>query len=722
LEFSFNEKICYNNNYKMNQLYNKSILLSEPLLEDENSFNLCYLVYHGKLTKIAEQFNKQPIKDSEDLVSMDTETKTPLEIAGYLGFKNIFLYLLTFGADPYHIDNLGQNLWHCCCYRGEINILSLLLNYERFLYKMKSMDLIENIKKSYSFSKLDILNGGLSKAVNMTETNIKKFKSFQTKLREECENIVNLAIDRLAQSLIQKDKNGRTPLHYAAMSKFPLCYQVVNNILDYDFFSLDGWDDFLRQFEDIQTLEVKAERLYDPRRSLRLERELKNLLGDGISRELSNLFKKRKKALLKKIFEVGDNLGDSILHVASFHGDYRIVQKLLLYGADKTLRNDEGKMPVDLAKDNYVRKVLTNLNKAAKNSDEKNVTELVNFGHDINSKLSIFNQAPIHKIIESNKEEKYDVLKKMLDMGADPRIKDSNGWTALHYSCQFGDERAAEILVKSNINIDDYSNNHKTPLHMACSLNFPNIVKLLLENNANPNFKDHNGCTPLHLAAKHGNIECLALLLNNKADLYCEDFRKWNILHYAAFDGHHRAVRFIAKFDADFDILCTSRNSQNKLAIEIVRDPNVKPYFMSLWHSAKLGDLDVTRQLLNDGENINEQTVFLNNTPLHLAVLNCHYLLVRLLLENKAATDIRNRDGLSPADYAEAIYGVINKSASKVEDLNDVVDIRNFVRPVFNKADKILNATISEKNRKIKFWQVNDFVNKIHNLLVDGKN
>ena len=669
----------------MNQLYNKSILISEPPLSEENYFDLTYLVYHGKLTVIAEYFNKMSIKDTEALTSPDSENKTPLEISGYLGYKNIFLYLLTYGADPYHIDKLGQNIWHCCCYRGEINILSLLLNYERFLYKMKSLDLVENIKKSYSFSKLDIVNGGLSKAVNMTETNIKKFNSFQTKLREECENIVTLAVDRLTQSLTQRDKNGRTPLHYAAMSKYPLSYLIINKVLDYDFFTLDGWDDFISQFDDIQTLEVKAERFYDPRRSLRLERELKNLLGENIMKETSNLFKKKKKVLLKKIFEIGDIMGDSILHIASFHGDYRIVKKLTMYGADKTLRNDDGKMPVDMAKDNYVRKVLTNLNKAAKNSDEKNMTELVNFGHNINSKMSIFNQAPIHKIIESNKEEKYDVLKKMIDMGADPRIKDSNGWTALHYACQYGDEKGVEILINSNIIIDDYSNNHKTALHLASSLNFPNIVILLLSKNADPNFKDHNGCTSLHMAAKHGNVECLSLLLSNKADLYSEDFRKWNILHYAAFHGHHKAVRFIAKYDSDFDILSTSRNSQNKLAIEIVRDPNVKPFFVSLWHSAKLGDLDITRQLLNDGESINELSVFMKNSPLHLAVINCHYLLVRLLIEQKAIKDLKNKDGLSPSEYAEAIFAIVSKASSKIEDYNELVDLRSFVRVIINK-------------------------------------
>ena len=152
-----------------------------------------------------------------------------------------------------------------------------------------------------------------------------------------------------------------------------------------------------------------------------------SLLGDQvIKEELSPYFNTLKKELLKKVINMQDNNGDSILHISAFHGDFRIVNKLVFFGGDKKMMNGENKLPVDLAKDNFVRKVLTNLNKAAKSSDSKNITELVNFGQDINEKISIFSQAPIHKIIESKKEDKHNVLKKMLEMGADPNIKDSN--------------------------------------------------------------------------------------------------------------------------------------------------------------------------------------------------------------------------------------------------------------------------------------------------------
>ena len=397
---------------------------------------------------------------------------------------------------------------------------------------------------------------------------------------------------------------------------------------------------------------------------------------------------------------------------------FKIVGRLVYYGGNKKLKNKKGQLPVDLAKDNFVRKVLTDLNKAAKASDEKNIKELINFGKDKNEKISIFWQAPIHKIIESKEANKHDVLKKMLDLGSDPNIKDSNGWCALHYACQLGDYESVEILVNSGANIDSYSNNKRIPLHLAAYKGYPNIVKFLLENDSDPNYKDELGCTPLHLAAKKGNVKCIEYLLKFEAELYSVDFRCWNILHYASFHGHKKAIRFIAKYDADYDFLQKMRNSQNKLPIEIVRDPSVKPYFFTLWHAAREGNLDLTKNLLNEGEDINEQSHFELNTPLHLAVLNNHYLEVRLLLENNCIPNIKNRDEIEAYQYAVAMNQPIKNKYDISEDLErDVIDLRDIVRIFVERADEVIDSIVCTKNWKLRIWTALDFNIKIIKLL-----
>lgn len=427
----------------------------------------------------------------------------------------------------------------------------------------------------------------------------------------------------------------------------------------------------------------------------------------------------RKSLLMADLINSQDNNGDSILHISAFHGDFKIVGRLVFYGGNKKLKNNKGQLPVDLAKDNFVRKVLTNLNKAAKASDEKNIKELVNFGKDINEKISIFWQAPIHKIIESKDPKKHDVLQKMLDLGSDPNIKDSNGWSALHYACQLGDFESVEILVNIGATIDTYSNNKRIPLHLAAYRGYPNIVEFLLKNGSDPSYKDELGCTPLHLAAKKGHVKCLELMLSYDDELlYCLDFRNWNILHYASFHGHKKAVRFIAKYDADYDFLQTMRNSQNKMPIEIVRDPSVKPYFNTLWHAAREGNLDLTRNLLNEGEDINEQSHFELNTPLHLAVLNNHYLEVRLLIESNCILNMKNKDGLEPYHYAYLMNQPIQSIYEISEDLErDTLDLREIVSNFVLREENVINSMISKKNQKLRVWTAVDFNSKIVNLM-----
>ena len=419
--------------------------------------------------------------------------------------------------------------------------------------------------------------------------------------------------------------------------------------------------------------------------------------------------------MVQKLINIQDTNGDNLLHICSYHGNYKIINKLIYYGAKKQIQNKENQIPVDIAKDNKVRKVLTNLNEAAKASDEKNIQELVNFGQDLNEKLSIFSLAPIHKIIESTEKNKHEVLKKMLLLGSDPNIKDSNGWTALHYAAQNGDLESVKILIDKKANINSFSNNGRTPLHLASKMNRKYIVKYLIEKILEKykinspkylNAKDEHGCTPSHLAAKEGNIDCLEILLSKGADAYATDICGWNILHYASFHAKKDMIRFICKYDADYDILINTKNTQNKLPIEILSDYNLRPYFISLWHAAKEGDLDMTKRLiLNDNQNPNEKTRFLQNTPLHLAVLNNHYLEVRLLLEYHADSQIKNKDNTIPKDYARLMTSPMKEICKKcVKDNKNNFDLREIVKHFFKKNMTVTDAIVCQKNRELELW------------------
>ena len=703
----------------LNELYNKKIIvqkITKENINNDNKIDLCFLTYYGKITMIFDVFNKIDINQSKNIVQnsfTEDKKRNCLQLASFLNFPNIFLYLLTFDADPNYIDENHQNTWHFICYKGNFQILNILLNFISYKIKMKYLNKIECDKIKFGFNKLDIQKGKLSKAVHITKKILKNFDDLQKTIKNECFCMIEEYFDFIKKGLI-KDKDGQNPFHLAAMSKFSLCSKVLNEILDFDFINLkkENFEEFLKLFFEIQKLEVKKERLNeDPRRIFRLESELIILLGENIIKDLDKKFNIEKKIFFKNLINSPDSNGNSILHISSFFGDYRIVKKLLKFGGNKKQTNDYGNLPIDLAKDNFVRKVLTNLNKAANESDQKNINELINFGEDLNEKQSIFNVAPIHKIIESKKENKHEVLKNLLLMGSDPNLKDSNGWCALHYASFYGDIESVKILLEFKANIDNFSNNRKIPLHFACCNNHFKIVQFLCENGSDVNFKDENGCSPLHLSAKNGNTKCVEILLKFNANLYDCDFRGWNVLHYCAFHGHKKTVKFIVKYDADYDVLKNMKNSNGKIPIEIVREPEIKKYFFSIFHAAKEGNLDLTKNLLIEEENVNELTNFEQNSALILATINVHFLEVRLLLEKKADVNLKNKDEFSAIDFAEKMYEILYEIYMNCDDLErDKIDLRNVIKKFYNKNVDFL---ICKNNKNERIWKIFDFSEKI---------
>ena len=192
--------------------YNKTILMNpiEKLSEkdDKKDFDLCFYVYQGKLTTIVEKFNHQQITDSKKLVkdSFADKNRSPLQIAAFLNFFNIFLYLLTFDADSGKIDDNQQSTWHILGYRGHTRIMGILLNHIRYKLKQRSLEKIDSIKKEYGFSDLDIVKGKLSKAVYLTEVNIHKFNELQKKVENEANKLITDFIELLEKYLSAKDK------------------------------------------------------------------------------------------------------------------------------------------------------------------------------------------------------------------------------------------------------------------------------------------------------------------------------------------------------------------------------------------------------------------------------------------------------------------------------------------------------------------------------------
>ncbi len=61
-----------------------------------------------------------------------------------------------------------------------------------------------------------------------------------------------------------------------------------------------------------------------------------------------------------------------------------------------------------------------------------------------------------------------------------------------------------------------------------------------------------------------------------------------------------------------------------------------------IWQACKEGDLDMVRIMIREGQDFNQQTFNMQNTPMHIAARYGHYLIVKYLLDLGANITITN--------------------------------------------------------------------------------
>ena len=134
--------------------------------------------------------------------------------------------------------------------------------------------------------------------------------------------------------------------------------------------------------------------------------------------------------------------------------------------------------------------------------------------------LNIYNdklrQTPLHLAVLMKQVE---IVRLLLDNGANPEMCDHKGDTALHIACRSGNlTMVNEILKqresrpKQNLDVRNYEG--QTCLHVAVLGGYKKIVDTLLEAGADVNVGDgKSGATALHLAAKGNKRDIISLLL-----------------------------------------------------------------------------------------------------------------------------------------------------------------------------------------------------------------
>jgi hypothetical protein len=126
--------------------------------------------------------------------------------------------------------------------------------------------------------------------------------------------------------------------------------------------------------------------------------------------------------------------------------------------------------------------------------------------------------------------------------------KDEYGNTLLLLACQYRCEDLVRIMLNKGADPNALNSSGACGLHFACYRESASmsIAKVLLKNGANPDVAETTyGCTPLHYCAGNGDLEFCKLLLSYGAQINTIDYYNYSCVDYAREGQYHDLAEFL---------------------------------------------------------------------------------------------------------------------------------------------------------------------------------
>ncbi len=112
-----------------------------------------------------------------------------------------------------------------------------------------------------------------------------------------------------------------------------------------------------------------------------------------------------------------------------------------------------------------------------------------------------------------------EVVKYLVEQGADVNAKDEDGWTVLHAVDEGGNLEVVKYLVEQGADVNAKGEWGRTALHAVAEGGNLEVLKYLVEQGADVNAKGEWGRTALYSAARRGNLEVVKYLVEQGADV-----------------------------------------------------------------------------------------------------------------------------------------------------------------------------------------------------------
>ena len=132
---------------------------------------------------------------------------------------------------------------------------------------------------------------------------------------------------------------------------------------------------------------------------------------------------------------------------------------------------------------------------------------------------SIFADEFVDKFVTAAAKGEYSKVVSYVKKGVGIDQKNQARWTALAYACKYNHMDIVKFLLENGADINETVNTGSTPLAVALLAGNFEIADFLIQKKADINKSDIMGMSPLMWAAKEGNLKVVQYLVEHGANV-----------------------------------------------------------------------------------------------------------------------------------------------------------------------------------------------------------
>lgn len=241
-------------------------------------------------------------------------------------------------------------------------------------------------------------------------------------------------------------------------------------------------------------------------------------------------------------------------------------------------------------------------------------------------------------LIEMARYQDAEAVRVLLDDGADPDTRQTDGATALHWAAFRQNIEIMTLLIEAGADVNAVNRLGASPLFVAAKGGHAGMISRLLEAGADPDIALPMGETPVMTAARSGAAEGVRHLAEAGANVNAsERSRGQAALMWAAAQGHVGVARVLVDAGAELEARSTVRprlmfaEASNGGAFDQGITEQLGGYTPLLF-ATRNGHGGVARLLIEAGAEI-DGAAGNGASPLVVAVHSGHFALARRLLE-----------------------------------------------------------------------------------------